>query len=220
MSGRTLMLLGATGLVGSHALDQLIHDDRFERIIVPTRRPLPKEISSAKIDVRIVNFDDPGSFGPLDGLEGVICALGTTIKKAGSKENFRRVDFTYCHEAAKLAKASGASRFVVVTSMGSEARSSLFYSRVKGELEDALKELLFPYLGIFRPSFLAGERAEHRPAEALGIRLGYLMPRKYKPIHARFVAGAMIEAAASDRQGVEIVESDRLQTFADAHPDL
>lgn len=220
MTGRTLMLLGATGLVGSHALELLLRDDRFGRIIVPTRRPLPDSIRSGKLEVRLVDFDRPESFGSLEGLDTALCALGTTIKKAGSRQNFRKVDFTYVHESAKLAKAAGASGFLVVTSMGSQARSLLFYSRVKGELEDALRAMNFPYLGIFRPSFLAGERTEHRPGEALGIRLGFLMPKKYKPIHARVVAAAMIEAAASDRRGLEIIESDRLQDFAAAHPEI
>lgn len=218
MNDPAIMLLGATGLVGSHALDLLVRDDRFDRIVVPSRRALAGEVDSPKIDLRIVDFDRPETFGSLQGVDAVICALGTTIKKAGSKEGFRKVDFGYCAAAARLARESGASKFIVVTSMGSEARSFLFYSRVKGELEDALKAMAFPYLGIFRPSFLAGERTEHRPGEALGIRLGFLMPKKYKPIHARVVAAAMIDAAASDRSGIEIVESDRLQDFADAHP--
>lgn len=214
------MLLGATGLVGSHTLELLARDERFGRIIVPTRRPLPSDDWPEKVQPRIVDFDHPESFGPLDGLDVGLCALGTTIKKAGSKEEFRKVDFTYCERCARVAREAGASRFLVVTSMGSSVRSPLFYSRVKGELEEALRSLGFSYLGIFRPSFLAGERSEHRPGEALGIKLGVLMPKKYKPIHARFVAGAMIEAAAASHQGTEIVESDQLQNFAAAHPSI
>ncbi len=220
MKPRTVMLLGATGLVGSHTLDLLTGDDRFGRVIVPTRRPLPSGNGPEKIDVRIVDFERPESFGPLDGLDVGICALGTTIKKAGSKENFRKVDFGYCLESARLAREAGATRFLVVTSMSSSPRSLIFYSRVKGELEEALKTLGFPYLGIFRPSFLAGERSEHRPGEALGIKLGGLMPKKYKPIHGRTVAQAMIEAAADSEIGLDIVESDRLQDFEKNHPAL
>lgn len=220
MAKRSVMLLGATGLVGSHTLELLARDERFGRVIVPTRRPLPSEDWPEKVEARLVNFDHPESFQPLDNLDVGICALGTTMKKAGSKEAFRTVDFTYCERSARLAKEAGASRFLVVTSMGSSPRSFLFYSRVKGELEEALKAMGFPYLGIFRPSFLAGERAEHRPGEALGIRLGVLLPKKYKPIHARHVAGALVEAAAGSDEGVDIVESDRLQDFAAAHPSI
>lgn len=220
MKPRSVILLGATGLVGSHTLDLLTRDDRFDRVLVPTRRPLPSGEDAEKIDVRIVDFDRPESFGSLGPLDVGICALGTTIKKAGSRENFRKVDYGYCLEAARLARGAGATRFLVVTSMSSSPRSPIFYSRVKGDLEQALKELEFPYLGIFRPSFLAGDRAEHRPGEALGLKLGVFMPKKYKPIHARAVAGAMVEAAGGSNTGVEIVESDRLQDFATAHPSL
>lgn len=218
MNPFTVMLLGATGLVGSHTLDLLTNDDRFSRIHVPTRRPLSSGNGPKKVDVRIVDFDHPESLRPLAKVDVAICALGTTIKKAGSRENFRKVDYEYCMEAARQVRNAGATRFLVVTSMGSSPRSPLFYSRVKGDLEESLKGMEFSYLGIFRPSFLAGDRAEHRPGEALGIKFGALMPKKYKPIHARAVAGAMIEAAAGMTTGVEVIESDQLQDFAAAHP--
>jgi uncharacterized protein YbjT (DUF2867 family) len=211
---RSALLVGATGLVGSYALGLLARDERFGRVLVLTRRPLEAENLPPKVETRIVDFERPESFGPVDDLDAVICALGTTIRKAGSKAAFRSVDFGYTMAVAKCAREAGVGRFLVVTSMGTSPKSMLFYSRVKGELEEALKGLGFPYLGIVRPSFLDGHRAEYRAAEHFAIQLGFLMPRKYKPIHGRAVAAAMIERAVADTTGVEIVESDALQDFA------
>lgn len=217
MSKLSALLLGATGLVGSHALELLIRDDRFSRIVVPTRRPLPANARSSKVESRIVDFEHPESLGDLTGIQAGLCALGTTIKKAGSKENFRKVDYGYCMESARRLRSAGASKFAVVTSMGTSPNSPLFYSRVKGELESDLQSLSFDYLGLFRPSFLDGERQEHRPGEAFAMKFGWLMPKKYKPIHARVVASAMIDALAEDRSGRKIVESDQLQDYARLH---
>jgi uncharacterized protein YbjT (DUF2867 family) len=211
---RSALLFGATGLVGAHALGLLARDERFRRVVVLTRRPLTAEDLPAKVETRVVDFEKPETFGSLEGIDAALCALGTTIKKAGSKEAFRRVDFGYTMAVAKRAREAGVGRFLVVTSMGTSPKSRLFYSRVKGELEEALKGLGFPYLGILRPSFLDGHRAEYRAAEHFAIQLGFLMPKKYKPIHGRVVAAAMIERAAAETTGVEIIESDALQDFA------
>jgi uncharacterized protein YbjT (DUF2867 family) len=211
---RRVLLVGATGLVGAYALGLLARDERIGRVVALTRRPLEAEDLPAKVETRIVDFERPESFGSLEGLDAAICALGTTIKKAGSKAAFRNVDFGYAMAVAKRAREAGVGRFLVVTSMGTSPKSMLFYSRVKGELEEALKGLGFPYLGIVRPSFLDGHRAEYRAAEHFAIRLGFFMPKKYKPIHGRAVAAAMIERAVADTPGVEIVESDALQDFA------
>lgn len=213
MDKRNLMIYGATGLVGGHVLDLASRDNRFDRILVLARRA-PSPAPPPNVEVRIVDFARPETLGSLAGIDAAICALGTTIRTAGSRENFRKVDFTYALDTARLARAAGVGRFLVVTSMGTSPRSPLFYSRVKGELEEALKDLGFPYLGIVRPSFLAGQRAEHRPGEGFAMKFGFLMPKKYKPIAARTVAAVMIRRAAADDTGLEIIESDRLQDFA------
>lgn len=222
MAKGSVLLLGASGLVGSQALELLARDSRFHNVVAPVRRPLAVSVTNMtpKIEVRLVDFERPDRFGSLQGIDTVICALGTTIKKAGSKAKFRKVDFEYCLTWAKLARKAGAERFVLVTSMGASPKSRIFYSRVKGEVEEALKGLRFPYLCIVRPSVLAGERAENRPGEKVALQIGFLLPKKYKPIHARIVAAAMLDRAADETLGVEIVESDRLQDFGAKHPEL
>jgi uncharacterized protein YbjT (DUF2867 family) len=137
----------------------------------------------------------------------VFCALGTTIRTAGSRAAFRRVDHDYVVSLARLARAHGARHFLLVSSVGADPRSRVFYSRVKGEVESAVQTLGYPSLTIVRPSLLLGPRSEFRLGEALVKPLGPLFPRRYRPVHARAVAATMIRAALEDRSGVRIVES-------------
>lgn len=202
--GKTVVVLGATGLVGGHCLRALQARGNYELIRVLSRRPLP-EISGA--ETRVVDFDDPRTFAGLLAVDQVICALGTTIKKAGSREAFSRVDFTYPLEAARAARARGATHFLLVSSLGANAGSWSFYARVKGELEEAVMALGFRSLSIFRPSLLLGERREFRPGEKIGKWLGVLVWGKYRPIHAATVAAAIVTAAAEDAPGIRIYES-------------
>jgi uncharacterized protein YbjT (DUF2867 family) len=152
----------------------------------------------------------------------VFCCLGTTIKKAGSQAAFRKVDFEYPVEIAKLAAQNNAEQFLLVTALGANPESAIFYSRVKGEVEIAVQRLPYRAIHIFRPSLLLGNRAETRLNEKIGAvamkTFSFLMfgaLQKYRPIAASAVAAAMIKAAKRGQPGVHIHESDKIQALAD-----
>src|SRR5262245_53774990 len=165
--GRIAAIFGATGLVGRASLDLLLKDERYWRVIAIGRRePVathPKLlVRHAALD-SIETFDDPG----LGLVNDVFCCLGTTIRNAGSQEAFRRVDLHYVVNAATFAKRRGARHFLMVTAVGADARSRVFYSRVKGEAEDAVTKLGIQCISIFRPSLILGYRKESRAKERL-----------------------------------------------------
>lgn len=157
---KTAILLGATGLVGGQLLQQLLEHPAYGRVVVLSRRPL-KEVSP-RLQVHLVDFDRPADFAHLLKGEDLFCALGTTIKKAGSKEAFYQVDYTYTFEVAQAARKNGTAQLMLVSSVGADPDSLFFYTRVKGELEEALKALDFWALHLFRPSVLMGDRKEFR----------------------------------------------------------
>ena len=140
-------------------------------------------------------------------VDKVFCALGTTIRQAGSQEAFRRVDYEYPLAIAKAARARGASHFLLVSAHGASARSRVFYNRVKGELEEAVQALGYPSLTIARPSLLLGNRKEPRFGEELAKRLGWLAPPSWRPVHASQVASALVAAAHTNAPGVRILEN-------------
>lgn len=206
VSGSTAIVLGATGLVGTELVRQLLNDSRYARVRILVRRE-PHERSHPKLDCRRVSFDDLSS-ELFAGGEHVYSCLGTTIKQAGSRAAFRRVDFDYVVQAARLAGQAGARKFLLVSSVGANARSPFFYTRVKGETEDAVAEAGVPEVHVFRPSFLLGERGGSRPLEELSIAvarpLSTLMAgplRRYRPIEARDVARAMVARAFDEARG-------------------
>jgi uncharacterized protein YbjT (DUF2867 family) len=217
---RTALLLGATGLVGGHCLDLLLNDSAYGKVVMLGRRLIRTE--HAKLEQHLVDFEHVADFASVIRADDVFSCLGTTIKKAGSKENFRRVDFTYQFETARLAAEQGARELLFVSALGADARSSIFYNRVKGELEEAVSKLAYEAVNIFRPSLLLGERAEFRLGESvaeLPMRyVSFLMVgplRKYRPVHARAVAAAMLKVAKEQRTGTNIFESDRIHQIAD-----
>ncbi len=217
---RTALLLGASGLIGGHCLDLLLRDEAYDQVIALVRKPL--SITHPKLTQHSVDFDRLHDFAHFLKADDVYCCLGTTIKKAGSQEAFRKVDFTYAHEAAQLVASNGATQFLLVSSLGADAKSSVFYSRVKGEIEAAISALNFQSVSIFRPSLLLGERAEFRLAERLAEPVAKALSfflfgglRKYRPIEARMVAAAMIEIAKEKNQGVSFFESDQIQKIGE-----
>jgi uncharacterized protein YbjT (DUF2867 family) len=220
MEPRTALLLGATGLVGGHVLDLLLDDAAYGGVLVLGRRAVPRE--HPKLRQETVDFDRLRDFSGAVRAQDVFCCLGTTIRAAGSREAFRRVDLDYPRTVAEAAARNGAERFLLVSAMGADASSSVFYNRVKGEAEDAVRTLPFQEVAILRPSLLLGERAEQRPAEALAQRFApRLSPllrgplRKYRPVEAATVARAMVRLAKAGRRGVRIVESDGIQALGD-----
>jgi uncharacterized protein YbjT (DUF2867 family) len=205
------MLCGATGLVGGECLRLLLADPTFQRVVVLTRRPLPDDIPAganpARLEQHVVDFDRLDAQAHLFQVDTIICALGTTRKQAGSKERFRRVDFDYPLQIARLGRQQGADHFLLVSSIGANARSHFFYTRVKGEIEDAVSSLGYPAVSIVRPSVLLGERREARPGEKLAGLFAFLTPPRYKPVAAAVVADALVQLARERTPGRRIVES-------------
>ncbi|WP_194711433.1 oxidoreductase [Noviherbaspirillum soli] len=216
--GRTVLLVGATGLVGSACLRLLMADPTVSRVRTLTRRPLAQVPAAwneqGKLAQQVVDFDGLEAHPAWLACSQVICALGTTMRQAGSGAAFRRVDHDYVLNVARLALTQGASHFLVVSSMGADAQSANFYYRVKGELEDGLKALGYPSLTIARPSLLLGERAEWRWGEELGKRLGVLLPPRWRPIDAEQVAAALVQASRLPDVGVRLLENAQLKKIA------
>jgi uncharacterized protein YbjT (DUF2867 family) len=210
---RTVLLAGASGLVGRNILDRLLADDAVAAVHVLGRRELP--LRHAKLTQHVVALQ---ALPALPRVDEAYIALGTTIKDAGSQAAFRAVDFDAVLAVAKAARSAGAPRLGVVSAMGADARSRVFYSRVKGEMEQALSALGFEGLVIARPSLLAGDReALGQPARAgeeLGLKVSRwispLVPRNYRPIAAGAVAQSLLETVPASR-GVRVLLSGEMQ---------
>ena len=218
MSGNRIALLaGATGLTGGHLLELLLADVRYSRVHALVRKPaLP---AHARSQEHSFDFDHPAK---LPRADDVFCCLGTTIKMAGSQAAFRKVDFDYVVTLARLARDAGAKRFLLVSSLGADARSPIFYNRVKGEMEAALRDIGFDALHIFRPSLLLGDRRESRVVERLSIAASAIIApfmlgpaRKYRPIRASTVAKAMWKTAWVSQRGMHIHLSDEIAKRGD-----
>lgn len=206
-----LLLAGATGLVGGHVLAQSLADPRIDAVIAPVRRVLP---AHPKLLAPTVDFEALPEDAPWWAADAAICALGTTIGKAGSREAFRRVDHDYQFAVAKLACRHGTPSFILNSALGADPASRIFYNRVKGELERDLAGLDFGSLTFVRPGLIGGERSESRPAERaalvlLGV-LGPVLPRAWRINPARRIAAAMIETAIAAKPGTHVVSSAEL----------
>ncbi|HEY0156218.1 MAG TPA: oxidoreductase [Thermoanaerobaculia bacterium] len=202
---RHALLLGATGLVGREILRLLLGDAAVERVTVIARRPTGN--AHTKLDERILDLGEMQQHPDAFAADAIFCALGTTIKTAGSQDRFRVVDYDYPLMAARLGKQQGAQHYLLVSALGANAGSRVFYNRVKGEVERDLLALNYPRTTIARPSLLLGEREEFRLGERVFERLGWLVPPAYKPIHARDVAAALVGASHAQESGVQILES-------------
>jgi uncharacterized protein YbjT (DUF2867 family) len=157
---KSALLVGATGLVGSFVLDQLLQDPSYDSVVVLSRKPLNN--NNPKLKEVIVNFDEPDKYSKDIKADVVFCCLGTTIKAAGSQEAFRKVDYEYPLQVAEIAKQNGTSTFLIITALGSSKSSIIFYNRVKGEVEEAIGKLNFDAFHILQPSLIIGERKESR----------------------------------------------------------
>ena len=216
---RTALVAGASGLVGSQVLRLLLEDPAYSRVTVLARRELP--VSHNKLEQRIATFDRLAQIADFPRVHDVFCCLGTTMKQAGSPDAFRKVDFTYVVELARVAVRHRASQFLVVTAVGADPQSRILYSRVKGETEEALRRLQFESIQIFRPSLLVGARARSRPAERLAGLLSPLVAwafmgplSRYRPIKARAVARAMVRVAREAPRGTHVYESKEIRRHA------
>ena len=207
----TVMLVGATGLVGGAVLRQAQSDARVARIVAPTRRELPPH---PKLENPLVDFEHLPADAPWWAVDSVICTLGTTIRKAGSQEAFRRVDYDYPLAVARLARQHGAQAFALNSATGADPGSRFFYNRVKGEVEAALRGLGFPSLTIVRPALIGGDREEFRPTEFMAMRVlrlaERLLPRRYRIVPHEHIARVLLEAAVTAPRGEHIIESGAL----------
>jgi uncharacterized protein YbjT (DUF2867 family) len=204
---QTALIAGATGLVGGECVRRLLAHSAWTTVVVVTRRDLGGERTSPKVRQVLTDFSALDSHRDQLVANHVFCALGTTMRKAGSRAAFREVDLEYPLRLARLARANGARHFSLVSAVGADRRSLFYYSRVKGEIEDALIGMDWPSLAIFRPSVIEGKRSEVRPLERLSGSLLRLAPLAWRPVAAADIASAMVSVALESPSGVTIVES-------------
>lgn len=222
---RTAILLGASGLVGGFCLRALVDDPRYTRVMVFGRRQLAA-VTHTKVSQRIADLAGITA-GDFRGAQDLFIALGTTIRKAGSQAEFRRIDLELPLRLASEAVKAGAEQLVIVSSVGADPGSRNFYLRTKGELEQQLAMLPFQAIHILRPSLLIGKRAEFRLAEALAMGiapvLNLFMPgplRRYRSIRADLVGRAMVAAVRSGKPGTSIYEYREILRLAHAGPSV
>lgn len=205
--GKIANIIGASGLVGHQLLIQILDHPEFEKVRIFVRRP--SGISHPKLEEQIIDFEQPESWRPLVKGDVLFSTLGTTIKTAKTKENQYRVDFTYQYEFAKAASGNGIPTYLLVSSMGANPKSSVFYSRIKGELEDAVAKLPFQRLFIIRPSILDGDRQEKRAGEKFGLILSRFVTkfilRVYKPTPVNLLASKMISLSLEKVSGIRTI---------------
>ena len=204
---KTAIVIGATGLVGSALVDQLLADDRFAEVHIFVRRPTGRQHN--KLREHVINFEDLAQWQGMVKGDVLFSALGTTLKKAGSKEAQFQIDYTYQLHFARAAARNGVSSYVLVSSAGASNRSRIFYSRMKGELEEEIKKLPFNQIYILQPGILEGQREESRPGEKAGVAIMSVLKhvpglKKYRPIPAETVARAMVRCFF-DKQGKQHV---------------
>ncbi|WP_426143958.1 oxidoreductase [Pseudomonas sp. DWP3-1-2] len=202
-----ILIAGATGLTGEHLLDRLLNEPTVTRVLAPTRRPLAKH-PRLENPVGELSTLLPTLGGQIDI---AFCCLGSTIKQAGSQDAFRAIDLDLVVTFAKRARELGARHLLVISAINADPASSVFYIRIKGEMEQALKAQNWPQLTIARPSLLVGNRSETRLAEQLAAPLAKLIPGKYGAIEACSLARALWRLALEEQPGERIVESDELR---------
>lgn len=215
MQQKTALILGASGLTGRHLLELLLDDSLYAQITIYVRKPV--HISHPKLVQRIVDFE---KLDTAVEATDVFCCLGTTIKKAGSQDAFKQVDLVYPQKVATLQLAAGSQKFLVISAVGADKNSFIFYSRTKGQLEEALTTLGYRCLCIFRPSFIMGDRTEKRVGEKIGIFIAKLINpiliaplKKYKPVSALALAKSMQYEAHHFLNGTHIISSDEIKKF-------
>lgn len=214
---KTILIAGSSGLVGGYLLTLALQNSSIEKVYTLVRKP--QAINNPKLEEIIFDFNNAEAYQSLPKVDAVFCCLGTTIKKAGSQEKFEQVDFYY---PLQLAKNVETNTFNVITAMGANKNSAVFYNKVKGKLEDELKKLNFGALNIFQPSLLVGNRKEHRPGESIAIalmpKLDFLLIgglKKYRSIKVEDVAKAMLKTE-TDNLKSKTYTSDEIQALADS----
>lgn len=218
MTAKTATLIGATGLIGGELLTLLLNNSDYDTVRILIRRPI--SIDHPKLEKKLVDFNDNDSFlVALDNSDVVFCAVGTTQKKVkGNKEEYRKIDYNIPVHAARFCKMTGCKIFLLVSSVGANSKDRGFYLRLKGEVENAVKEVGLETVHTMRPSLLLGNRKESRPGERVGQSVmkafSFLLPSKYKPVQARDVAKAMLNASKQRNPGFHIYEYKEIKELA------
>ncbi len=210
---KTAIIIGATGLVGSTLVEQILENSAYSKVVLLLRKPL--NISHSKLIQEIMDFDKLDATKIMG--DDLFCAMGTTLAKAGSKEAQYKIDCTYPYEIGKIAKANGVKQYILVSAVGANFESSNFYLRTKGDLEKKIESLGFQNFVSLRPSMLLGDRGEFRFGEKIGTILSNILSqllfgslRKYHGIHAADVARAMQRFANQGLNGVKYAEYDEI----------
>ena len=216
---KTAIIIGSTGLIGSHLLNLILDSNDYLNVITFVKRDTG--IKHKKLTQHIIDFDKPETYKELVVGDDLFCTIGTTIKKAGSKEAFRKVDFEYPRQFAAYALQNKDKQFLIISSLGADSNSGNFYLKTKGEIQDFLKDSKIESVAVLQPSLLLGDRKEFRLGEKIGaffmktlsfMFLGNL--KKYKAIEAKTVAKAMLTIAQQNNSGFKIYESDVIQEIA------
>lgn len=209
---KTALVVGATGLVGNLVVDKLVNDSTFSSIVILTRKSLGK--SNPKIKEVLVDFDQLDQHTDAIKADCIFCCLGTTIKKAGSQEAFKKVDYEYPLRVAEIAKQNGATTYVLISALGASENSIVFYNRVKGAIQKAIQKISFETFHILQPSLIIGERNEKRLGEGIAQKLSPLLDTimvgglsKYKSITAEQIATAMVHYSKLSDKGMYIHDS-------------
>lgn len=220
-ASKTALIAGASGLVGNFCLELLLQSKRYAKVISIGRRQLA--IQHPKLQQLIVDFDKLENYKQSLIADDIYCCLGTTIKEAGSQDNFYKVDFTYAVKLASLTALNSGSQFLVVSALGADAQATIFYSRVKGQMEQAIQALPFKGIHIFQPSLLLGNRQKKRLGERIAQiimpKLNFLLLgplRRYRPVPAKSVAQAMLYTARQDGAGVQVHDPEKILIEAKA----
>jgi len=214
----TATLVGATGLIGSYLLEQLLNDTYFDTVRILIRRPI--DITHPKLEKKIVDFNDSDSLlVALSNSDVLFCSIGSTMKKVkGDKEAYRKIDFDIPVKLARFCKMTGCEKFILVSSAGANSKSSNFYQRLKGETDEAVKGSGLKTIHILRPSLLLGERKEFRLGENIGkavmTSLSFLIPEKYKAIQGKDVAKVMLALARKNEEGVFVHENREIRNLS------
>jgi len=211
---KTALIAGGTGLIGQQLLQLLLESPLYDKVIALTRHDLNVNSKLVQVKMEFRNITEKTELLKADD---VFCCLGTTMAKAGSKEKFRQVDFYYPFLLAKTTHAAGAKQYLLVSALGANKSSSIFYNEVKGEVEEAVSSVGFDAVHIFRPSLLVGPRSEKRSGEDAAKIFykvfGFLIPKKYQSIASSKVANAMLHFASQDKRGIFIHESAELHHY-------
>jgi len=205
------LIVGASGLTGSFLLPLLLKEERYEKVIALSRKPLP--FQQEKLKTILTDGKNLGELSENLQASHIFCCLGTTMAKARSKQAFEAIDLEYPLQLAEICRKNGASHFLLISALGADPHSGIYYSRIKGIVEEKIIALNYPRTTIFRPSILDGPRKENRMGEKIGLKIAQWMSpllqgpwKKYRPTKVSELAERMAVEAWSEQEGVQIIE--------------